>query len=179
MAGSDGWDDFDFGDDSFNAPAPAPALRHRDTVVKHGNPKTLERMWCHKCCMCFFRVRGAAQWFFGAFLFTSDADDVIRVFSRYYIDGCIHTWARFQTYWLFIYIYIETELEKLYKSQPWGLSLWLYPSTTPSAVSESSSIPKKQQRTHSPCHCASQVILGTPVAQAVANIQKNEWPNIR
>lgn len=54
----------------------------------------------------FFRVRGAAQWFFGAFLFTSDADDVIRVFSRYYIDGCIHTWARFQIYWLFIYIYI-------------------------------------------------------------------------
>ena len=79
----------------------------------------------------------------------------------------------------YLYIYIETELEKLYKSQPWGLSLWLYPSTTPSAVSESSSIPKKQQRTHSPCHCASQVILGTPVAQAVANIQKNEWPNIR
>jgi hypothetical protein len=53
----------------------------------------------------FLRLRGAAQWFFGAFLFTSDADDVIRVFSRYnYIDGCIHTWARFQIYCLFIYI---------------------------------------------------------------------------
>ena len=107
MAGSDGWDDFDFGDDSFNVPAPAPALRHRDTVCETWKPQdTGADVMPQVLHVFFFRVRGAAQWFFGAFLFTSDADDVIRVFSRYYIDGCIHTWARFQIYWLFIYIYI-------------------------------------------------------------------------